>query len=467
MDLIAARHVPYMARRNYLIELRHLLAWGVFAGTFEGSVSSVVAAKTFDADWLLITLIMATPMVANLMGLAWGGLATGRRKLPLFQAFAAAATLVIASIALTPATPAGGWIFAAQILLTRIMLSGCMTLRASLWKHNYPHVFRGRIAARLQLVRHTVGIVAVLCISMLFDLDPAIYVWVYPIGAAVGAVAILVIRPMHVRGERLELRQIAERAESRPQTGWTRRLGDMIAILKQDRPYARYCLAMMLLGSSNIMVMPIITVMVTKELRLSYFHSCNITEILPRILMMGSVMLWAGLFDRVGAVRFRVLNGCVWASAGLFGGIGAFVLQTYGIDSPAAFAVVVAGISLCKLVQGLGMGGGVIAWNIGHLHFAEPEKAELYMGLHVTLTGIRGLVFPFFGTALYVAVGWPAFAVALVLAAAGVIVFARLARDERNEARSRSAVSDPLMHASSPTGAPRPTASRSVAARKA
>ena len=38
-----------MARRNYLIEVQHLLLWGMFAGTFEGTVSSVIAAKTFGA----------------------------------------------------------------------------------------------------------------------------------------------------------------------------------------------------------------------------------------------------------------------------------------------------------------------------------------------------------------------------------------------------------------------------------
>ena len=49
MDLFRARRVPLMARQNYLIEMQHVLLWGVFAGMLEGSVSSIVVAKTFHA----------------------------------------------------------------------------------------------------------------------------------------------------------------------------------------------------------------------------------------------------------------------------------------------------------------------------------------------------------------------------------------------------------------------------------
>lgn len=431
MDFFGVGRVPYMARRNYLIEIRHLLMWGVFAGTFEGSVSSVVAAKTFHADWFLITLVMSTPMVANLMGLLWGRIAAGRRKRPLFMVFALATALMIGSIALAPAGPAGGWVFVAQILLARMMLSGCLTVRAGLWKHNYPQVFRGRIAARLQLVRFSMGIATVTAVSLLFDMDPLIYTMIYPVAAAVGMISVLALRPMHVRGERLELRRAAETAAGVAAADRDGLLASMIRVLRGDRAFARYCLAMMLIGSANMMIMPVLTIIVTRQLYLSYFHSCNLLEVLPRALMMGSLMPWAALFDRVGAVRFRCVNGAVWASATVFGGIGAAVLEYAGVDSAVGFPVMLAAIALATLTQGLGRGGGAIAWNLGHLHFAEPDKTDIYMGIHVTLAGLRGLAAPFMGTALYAWFGWPAFGVAFVFALSGVMVFRSLARAER------------------------------------
>jgi hypothetical protein len=141
-------------------------------------------------------------------------------------------------------------------------------------------------------------------------------------------------------------------------------------------------------------------------------------------------MPWAGFFDRVGVVRFRVVNACVWASAAVNGGIGAWIIARWGIDGIAPFATAVTFIALSRVGEGLGRGGGAIAWNLGHLHFAESDKAEIYMGTHVFLTGLRGMVAPFLGTWLYMRFGSAAFVVAFALAMAGLSVFVSLARSE-------------------------------------
>jgi hypothetical protein len=57
------------------------------------------------------------------------------------------------------------------------------------------------------------------------------------------------------------------------------------------------------------------------------------------------------------------------------------------------------------VILGIARGGGTLAWNIGHNDFAKPERAGAYMGLHATLTGLRGAIAPFVGIALYAGVG--------------------------------------------------------------
>ena len=63
-------------------------------------------------------------------------------------------------------------------------------------------------------------------------------------------------------------------------------------------------------------------------------------------------------------------------------------------------------LGVAAVVFGAGRGGGALAWNLGHNDFAAGGEVADYMGLHVTLTGIRGAFSPFLGMALYV--GWPA-----------------------------------------------------------
>jgi hypothetical protein len=137
------------------------------------------------------------------------------------------------------------------------------------------------------------------------------------------------------------------------------------------------------------------------------------------------------MFDGAGVVRFRVLNAIIWTLAGAFGGLGALVIAVTDVgDSLPMFVLAVSFIGISRVFEGLGKGGGAIAWNLGHLHFAAPAKAEIYMGIHVFLTGLRGIVAPFLGTLLYMTIGPGAFAVAVSSSLIGVMMFVSLARRE-------------------------------------
>jgi len=428
LDLLAVERVPRMARPTYLLEVRHLFLWGIFAGMFEGTVSAVVVSKTFDAGPWLITTVMATPMLANVVGMVWGSVITGRRKIPIFVALGMIASGVIASVALTPMTPTGGYIFLAQVLAARVLLSGCLTVRSSLWKHNYPANRRGQIAARLQLVRFSMGIGVVALASSLFDVNPQIYVVVYPIAGVVGAVSVWMMRPMRVRGEAVELAEIRAGRKGKRRT--FNPLRDLIDVMSHDRDYRRYCVAMMFLGFANIMVMPLMVIIVTKQLDLSYFLSGGLLEILPRVIMMASLIPWAHLFDKWGVLRFRVLNAAAWTASAAFAGLAAWIILSDGAVTVWLFMIAMVAIAVSRVFEGAGKGGGSIAWNIGHLQFAEPARAEVYMGAHVFLAGLRGLTAPFVGTWLFTHYGSLAFGVAVVLQVMGLMMFRSLAREQ-------------------------------------
>lgn len=422
---------------NFTIEYRHIFFWGMFVGMFEGTISSIVAIKTFHANDWLVTFVVTTPMIANLMGGVWGSILTGRGKLRLFTLFAIASACVVASVAFTPMTQFGGYIFAAQMLLARGFLAGCVAARAAIWKHNYPTRMRGQIAARLQIIRFSMAIVVVLAVGTLFDLRPDLYIYVYPAAALIGGISLVLIRPMRVRGERAEIaairaRRLRESPIRRSPLLTPARRG--IAVLANDPDFRRYCIGMMLLGFGNVMIMPLLPIIVTDEMQLSYKASCGLLDVLSRTLMILSMLPWAHHFDRRGAVRFRVTNALAWTSAAAFAGIGAYLFHTASAATTTGFATVVAFIALSRACDGLGRGGGAIAWNLGHLHFAKPELADEYMGTHVFLTGLRGLTAPFFGTWLYREIGAAAFLIAVALGTGGLLVFRGLARAQCSRA---------------------------------
>ena len=63
-------------------------------------------------------------------------------------------------------------------------------------------------------------------------------------------------------------------------------------------------------------------------------------------------------------------------------------------------------LALGRVITGIVNGGGSLAWQLGHNDFAPRDQLADYMGIHVTLTGVRGAFAPFLGMALYL--GWDA-----------------------------------------------------------
>lgn len=445
MDILRLRRVPYMARRNYLIEVQHLLLWGLFAGLVEGTVSAVVVSKTFGGSNLLITIVQATPAFANLVSLVWGMLIVGRRKLPVLTALGAAGVAVAMTIAATPGTPLGGWLFALQICLARVFMSGVVTTRASLWKSNYPKSHRGRITAGIQVVRTLMSLPIILGCGALFDVDHLAYRWFYPAVAVLGAVSLLIFQRLHVRGERRALAGAnGEDKDAITDAGlvapfslvslvspWVI-ISRMREALRQDRRFARYCTAQMCLGSANLMAMPVNTIVLTKVLSLSYTESNGLLDVVPRAVTLAMLPIWARMFDRVGVLRFRVGNSMCWCASLLFCGVGAMLALRFAEGAAWALAASAAAYFIGRVADGLAQSGGAIAWNIGHLHFAEDDKADLYMGIHVSLTGLRGLVAPFLGALLYEWIDWGVFGVALAVSVIGLLLFAQLAREEQH-----------------------------------
>ena len=90
--------------------------------------------------------------------------------------------------------------------------------------------------------------------------------------------------------------------------------------------------------------------------------------------------------------------------------------------------------------MGLSMAGANLGWNLGHNDFASLGRAQHYMGVHVTLTGVRGLIAPSVGMLCYQlleaqrpGLGIVAMVLPLAMVVAGAIGFVRM-RDDRRAA---------------------------------
>jgi Major Facilitator Superfamily len=171
------------------------------------------------------------------------------------------------------------------------------------------------------------------------------------------------------------------------------RRNSFFRILRTDPRYARYQLHQFTSGVAAMMLEPALVYLVSKQMGASYIASIGITMIIPFLLNLTTLPLWARYLDRVHVAEFRARQNAGWV-------IG-IVIMFWG-----AATMSLGWLALGRVVTGIVNGGGSLAWQLGHNDFAPKDQLSAYMGIHVTLTGVRGAFAPFLGMALYI--GWDA-----------------------------------------------------------
>jgi len=400
------RNQPWMARQSYAHELVTASTFPMTIAMVESGVIGVLAKKTFHVSELELATIMAAPIFANLTSFLWAMLARGRHKIPLISTLQSAILLLLIVISFLPTTHYGPAILVAVVILTRCALAGIVTLRSTVWRMNYPKRLRAQIVSRFTILASLIVAFGPLVGFFIQDLSPDSFRILYRFAAMVGMVGMLSFSRIRIRGEKrllqFELQPIASRPShfsNRPErlepedrhTVWT--------VLRNDHHYRWYMIWQFFGGMANLIgnfALIRLVIELTAGLEYEYGISILITTTIPLVGAMLTISAWARYIDRVHITRFRTRQGLLWIVA-QFGNWMAGVSGLVGL-----FAVP-------RMIDGFSRGGGMLAWNLGHNDFADRHMVALYMGIHVTLTGVRGILAPYL--AILLLYGWRADAI--------------------------------------------------------
>ncbi|MEE2908324.1 MAG: MFS transporter [Planctomycetota bacterium] len=386
--------MPLRYRRTYS---RELLAWSLLPfmmGMLEGGVVGITAKKSFsgqvDPDLLnlVIGLLTGLPAMANLTSFAWAAMAHGRHKVHFIVTLQVVTILSIAAVGLAAPTAWGFVVFAVAVTAGRAAWAGVVTVRTTIWASNYPRPDRPRIAGAFASVQALCLALVTFLTGLLLDENPDAYRWVFPVAATVGLLGTLSYSRIRVRGHRRMLdAEHALRSSPKHTSPSINPLG-ILRLLRQDRSFASFMICLFLIGTGNIMVTAPLVIILDEQFNLDYVHAIAILTSIPILMMPLSIPVWSRLLARVHVVRFRSIHSWI------------FVITNF-ILCGAVLGSWLPGIYLAAVIRGIGFGGGVLAWNLGHHDFASPESSSQYMGVHVTLTGIRGLLAPILGVSAY------------------------------------------------------------------
>ena len=387
------RHLPPMSRPAYINEI---LSWAFlpfFLGAIEGGTLGVVVKKTFSGIEgvgptelnLAVALVTAAPNVANLTSFIWAAHSQGKPKVAYIASLQTMTAVCVASIALMPEQRWGLWTLCILATLARITWTGVITLRSAVWRANYPREIRAKIAGNMATVQSLVLALCGWAIGAAMDFNSKSFHILFPALAVLGIAGNVLWRRVPMRGEKRLLR--AEQAapkRSGPQLNPT----SVLRVLKQDPPYARFMLWMSVFGLGNLMISAPLAIVLEDELNATYAQGILVTTVIPLLIMPLAIPFWARRLDRSHVVDFRAIHAWTFVSAAAL----IFI---------AALAKSMPLFYISGALLGIGFAGGSLAWNLGHQDFAPPERDAEYMGVHVTLNGIRGLIAPFLAVGLY------------------------------------------------------------------
>ena len=424
------RTLPPLLRRNYALELSAVALLPFMLSGIQVGIMAVVLKKTFSGvpglseaglD-LAVATISASTALGNFTSGIWAALSNGRSKVPFLASLMVATTLFVGLMALVPRTAIGAWVLVGLVLMGWVCWSGVVTIRVAVWRANYPDANRAKIAGKLASVQVLMLALAGYVIGQSLDISADAFRVVFPVLALFGFLGAAIYLRVRLRGQNRLARM--ERTTDRSERPSLNPLA-VISLLASDRRYGAYMACQFIFGVGNLMIAPTLAIILEDEFQASYLAAILATSIIPLIVMPFTIPLWARLLDRVHVVTFRAFHSWAFVLASL---LLLVAVQTH------LFWLILVGTA----IKGVGFAGGMLAWNLGHQHFAPPHRDGQYMSAHVMLTGLRGVFAPYLGVMIYTALtpsgqGGLIFAVTMVLNICGAIGFLLLSRYIKNQ----------------------------------
>ncbi len=418
--------MPVMARGNYRCELTASFFLPFLLAVVEPGIVGVVVKNSYagvvDGRLLnfVVAVITASMAFSNIVSFVWVRLSVGRCKVRFINGLQLAMIVSVGLIAFMPRTVAGMWGLVACVIFSRVCWAGFITLRSTVWRQNYSRTTRSRVTGKTATVQVLMMAALGVGLGWAMDRDEGVFRVLLPMGCAVSLVGVWSWSRVRLRGRRsLLAEELASRADGDAPS--FNPVG-MVRLLAGDRLFAGYMGCMFVLGLGNLMQGPLLVVLLRDEFGMEYLGGIRITSSIPLAIMPLSIPLWSRLLDRMHVIQFRRIHAWFFVVSTL--------VTTIAVQTRTPELLLVSAV-----VQGLAFGGGVLAWTLGHLDFAPAHRASAYMGVHVSLTGVRGLMAPFLSVGVYELLreqipnaGAVAYGVCLCLVLMGALGFQVLAR---------------------------------------
>lgn len=259
-------------------------------------------------------------------------------------------------------------------------------------KANYRVRRFGKLFSYSLTITQLTLLIATLLFGWLLDVDTNYYRFVFPVLGVLGFFAIYLITRIPYKEPKVLPAAQALTASLSLGAIYTRALN----ILKHNRAFADFQAGMMAYGLGFMMSLAVITVYLGEYFSLPYTEIAFYKNI-PILISIISFPLFGRKMDLIDPRRFAIISFffamlfylCLMAAS--------HWPTEMQIQGHRIIWLLVAGY----IFHGLFNASMGLIWGIGSSYFAPPEEAARYHAVHLSLTGLRGIVGPLLGVWIY------------------------------------------------------------------
>ncbi|MCK9335272.1 MAG: MFS transporter [Candidatus Cloacimonetes bacterium] len=365
----------------------------LIAALFNGAVQSlsqtqdIIARKALLAqDWQLMLMTMIWP-VSNFFSIWWGRFyekSCHKSRFFLFAGIFGRLTLVYA-IWLTTMNEylvLLGLLFSANSIL--------IPAQNSIYQKNIHHTRRAKVYGYTISLGMIVSVAVTFAAGKILDLHEEHFRWILVVTGLAGFISSALLSMVKLQAPIIEPPCKKEKIPFRKIV--LDPIHRTLELMKSNKAFAAFERDFSIYGMGYIMMQPIIPIYMVDKLQLSYTNNFLAKGILSQVGMLFLSPLIGKLHDRLHPFRFIAASFALLMVFPLL-----FVLSSLWAGE-SVLAVII--VFIAYTIFGIAMAGVNLSWNMSSIFFAGKEDASMYQSVHVTMTGIRGLIAPILGFAL-------------------------------------------------------------------
>lgn len=385
-----------MLIKNLSKHQKNIVYMFLLATLFNGFISAstsfgdIIARKALSAkDWHITLLVMIWP-VSSFFSIWWGRLlekSNNKSKFFYLIAFLGRLPLLLGFFI--------GNIYHFLILFTLMLSFNSIwgPAQNAILQNKFDKTNRGKIFGLSMSVANLVSIIFAFIAGKVLDINDSYFKYIFLVLGTTGTIAALLMAGITLK------KAVTQKNSYNFKEIFLYPVYRTFHLLKTNKPFARFELGFMIYGLGFLTIQPAIPKFLVDTLQMNYSQTFLGKSVIFPLTMMIMSPLMGKLHDKNHPSKFCAIG---FSALSLFPAIllTSSILNSYNIGSKILFGSYNLSMVLVLIAYtlfGLAMSSVAIAWNLGSMHFAGNEDASMYQSVHVTLTGIRGLIAPLLG----------------------------------------------------------------------